>query len=132
MSDWIRRWSSGAVTLALAGIVVWGLVTGEPSDIDRVQALGSRIKCPVCQGESIADSPSPYAADILTFVEERVDDGWTDDEIITYLEGRFAGIRLDPPRSGTTLLLWLLPVVALGAGIVVALRRTRPVDRTAP
>ena len=125
MSDTVRRWLTGGLTLVLAGIVVWGLATGQPNATDRVEALGSRIKCPVCQGESIIDSPSPYAADILGFVEERVDAGWTDDQIITYLESRFAGIDLDPPFSGTTLLLWILPAVALGGGIVLAVRRTR-------
>lgn len=114
----------------LASIVVWGLVTGQPDDSDRVEALGSRIRCPVCQGESIVDSPSPYAADILSFVEESVEAGWTDDQIITYLEDRFAGIDLDPAFSGITLILWVLPAVALGVGITVAMRRTRTQSRT--
>ncbi|MYF83078.1 MAG: cytochrome c-type biogenesis protein CcmH [Acidimicrobiia bacterium] len=114
---------TGAATLVLAGIVGWGLVVGEPSERDRVEALGARIRCPVCQGESIADSPTPYANDILGFVEEKVDEGWSDEQILDYLEARFEGIRLDPRFSGTTVLLWVLPAGVAAAGAWLAFRR---------
>ena len=110
-------------TLLLAGVVIWGLTVGEPTDRDRVKALGARIRCPVCQGESIVDSPTPYARDILDFVEEQVEEGWTDEQILDYLEDRFAGIRLDPRFSGSTVLLWLLPLGVALAGIVLGARR---------
>ena len=123
---------AGAATLILAGIVGWGLVVGEPSDRDRVEALGARIRCPVCQGESIVDSPTPYANDILAFVEEKVDEGWSDEQILDYLEARFEGIRLDPRFSGTTVLLWLLPAGVAVAGSWLAarrlIRRVEPAD----
>ena len=115
--------SATLVTLILTGVVVWGLVVGEPTERDRVEALGARIRCPVCQGESIVDSPTPYARDILAFVEDRVADGWTDEQILEYLEGRFAGIRLDPRFSGTGAVLWLLPLVAGVCAVVVTGRR---------
>ena len=123
---------AGAATLILAGIVGWGLVVGEPSDRDRVEALGARIRCPVCQRESIVDSPTPYANDILAFVEEKVDEGWSDEQILDYLEARFEGIRLDPRFSGTTVLLWLLPAGVAVAGAWLAarrlIRRVEPAD----
>ena len=111
------------VTVILAGVVVWGLVVGEPTEGDRVKALGARIRCPVCQGESIVDSPTPYARDILAFVEERVAEGWTDEQILEYLEDRFAGIRLDPRFSGSAVVLWLLPMVAGVCAVLLAGRR---------
>ena len=114
---------AGAATLILAGIVGWGLVVGEPSDRDRVEALGARIRCPVCQGESIVDSPTLYANDILAFVEEKADEGWSDEQILDYLEARFEGIRLDPRFSGTTVLLWVLPAGVAVAGAWLAARR---------
>ena len=119
----IRSLSAGLATALLAGVVLWGLAAGEASDRDRVESLGSRIRCPVCQGESIADSPTPYAQDILAFVEEKVEEGWSDEQILGYLEDRFAGIRLDPRFSGWAALLWLLPAGAAGAGAVFAARR---------
>jgi len=125
VSEQVRRFLASAITVLLVGIICWGLLAGEPGDSsgDRVAQLGSRIKCPVCQGESITDSPAGYARDILTYVEARVDEGWTDEEIIEHLEGNFPGIRLDPEFSGITALLWLLPVAAIAGGVVVAASR---------
>lgn len=119
-----RRSAPAAVlTAILAGVVLWGLVVGEATERDRVAALGERIRCPVCQGESIVDSPTPYAQDILAFVEDRVAEGWTDEQILDYLEERFAGIRLDPRFSGGTVVLWLLPLAAGLCAVVFAGRR---------
>lgn len=123
---------AGLATAVLAGVVLWGMAAGEAPDRDRAAALGARIRCPVCQGESIVDSPTPYARNILAFVEEKVEEGWSDEQILDYLEERFAGIRLDPRFSGWTALLWLLPAAAAGAGGVLAARRLmrprRPTD----
>lgn len=118
-----RTLIAALATLILAGVVAWGLVMGESGDHDRVEALGTRIRCPVCQGESIVDSPTPYAQDILAFVKEKVGQGWTDEQILDYLQARFDGIRLDPGFSGSTVLLWLLPLGVAGAGAALAARR---------
>lgn len=126
------RWLTGALTLVLAGVVVWGLIVGEPGEADRAGALGARIRCPVCQGESIADSPAGYARDMMVFVEERIAAGWSDEQILDHLERRFAGIRLDPPWAGRTLLLWLAPLAAAGAGAALIVRRLRRPPSAAP
>ncbi len=118
-----RQRLAGFVTLALAGIVIWGLWVGAPEEGDRIEALGAQIRCPVCQGEAILDSPAPYARDMMAFVEEKVEAGWTDEQILSYLEERFDGIRLDPRFSGTGALLWILPVIFVLAGVYMAARR---------
>ena len=130
MSERMRRILAAIVTLALAGVVVAGLVMGEESESDRVRALGTRIKCPVCQGEPIVDSPAETARAMMDIVAERVDAGETDEQIIAYFTDRYGdGILLDPPFEGRTLALWLLPVVALAAGIALILGRRRAPDR---
>ena len=116
MPEWLRRAGAAVVTLALAGIVVWGILVGEPAAEDRVQALGARIKCPVCQGESIVDSPAGFARDMVSFVEEKIDEGWSDEQILTYLEERFPGTRLDPGFDGSGLVLWAVPAAVAAAG----------------
>lgn len=127
----MQRAVAAAVTVALAVIVVWGIVVGEPVERDRVAALGAQIKCPVCQGESIVDSPAGFARDMLGFVEEKVNEGWSDEEILTYLEDRFPGTRLDPGFSGSNLLLWVLPIAGAAAGIALAASRLRRAPSTA-
>jgi cytochrome c-type biogenesis protein CcmH len=126
VSEKARRWIAGVVTVALAVVVVAGLIIGEDTEQDRVRALGTRIKCPVCQGESIADSPSETATAMLEIVAERVAAGQSDDQIIDYFTARYGdGILLDPPFAGRTLLLWLLPLLAIAGGIWMIQGRRR-------
>jgi len=128
MSEGVRKALAGILTLALVAIVVVGIAIGDPTPQNRVQALGSRIKCPVCQGEAIADSPSETAAAMMEVVAEQVEQGQTDDQILEYFRARYGeGILLDPPFGGRTLVLWLLPLAAVAAGVRMILgRRQRP------
>ena len=122
-----------AVTLAV-------LVFSVENNTDRAEALGQQIKCPVCQGESIGDSPAQMARDMMALVRQRIDEGLADDQIVEELLGSYSGaVLLDPPASGSTLLLWLAPAVAvmIGVGIIVWWRRhpgeTQPtLDGTTP
>ncbi len=83
---------------------------------------GARIKCPVCQGESIAESPSETSTAMLAVVAEKVAAGESDDQIIQYFTDRYgSGILLDPPFRGRTLALWLTPLAALAAGVALIL-----------
>ncbi len=116
------------ITLALAGVVIAGFVMGDPTPEDRVASLGAAIKCPVCQGEAIIDSPSPTAAAMMEALEEKVAAGETDQQIVAYFQGRFGdGIYLDPPFEGKTVVVWLAPVIAVAAGLwMIARRRRKP------
>lgn len=121
MSERLKNSLIAGVTLVMAIALIFLVVTNETPD-DRLERIGSSIKCPVCQGEAIVDSPAQMATDMMDLVEERVASGATDDEIIDELLGSFSGaVLLDPPLSGATLLLWLAPIAALGAGIAVVL-----------
>ena len=116
----------------LAAVVVAGLIMGDDAPQNRVAALGSRIKCPVCQGEAIGDSPSETARAMVEVVEEKVAAGETDAQIVDYFTARYGdGILLDPPFAGSTLLVWLLPVVAVVGGIWMILSRKRQPATTA-
>jgi len=126
VSERLRRWIGAIVTIALAAVVVVGIAIGDPSEEDRVRSLGDRIKCPVCQGEPILDSPAETARAMMDIVAERVAAGESDEQIIDYFTERYGdGILLDPPVAGRTLLLWVLPFVALAAGVVLILGRRR-------
>ncbi len=128
MSDGVRKAMAGLLTIALATIVLVGIIIGDETPQDRVRALGSSIKCPVCQGEAIADSPSETATAMLEIVAEQVDEGRSDDQILEYFRARYGdGILLDPPFRGRTLALWLLPVAAVAVGVVmIRSRRQTP------
>jgi cytochrome c-type biogenesis protein CcmH len=89
----------------------------------RVQALGKQLRCAVCQGVSIADSPASMARAQLDKVRELVAENKTDEEIFEYFVDRYGEWALmEPRKSGVTLGLWLFPLVLLGVGLVIILR----------
>lgn len=127
MAERLRRWSVPAAMLVLMAVITIGIMTAPPSDDDRAGALSEQLRCPVCQGESVADSPSDTAIAIRAQIEEMVAAGRSDAQIFDHYVQRYGRwVLLDPPAGGDTLMLWLLPIVALLAGIaVVATRRRR-------
>lgn len=134
MSERSRNAVYTVLILGLMAAVV-SLVLSSPTQDDRVERLGNSIKCPVCQGESIADSPSDMARDMMTLVAERVEQGLSDDDIVNELLASYSGaVLLDPPVHGPALVLWAAPVMAifLGVGVILWWRRhpgeTLPAD----
>jgi len=128
MSERTRTWLF-LTAIATLGVVLVLTVSVQPQTESRVSHIGSRIKCPVCQGESIADSPSQMAQDMMSLIEERVAQGATDAEIETEILAAYSGaVLLDPPMSGRTLALWLAPaaVAILGLAVIVRWRRQTP------
>lgn len=108
--------------MAAMAVVLVALVLTNPTDSDRVHAIGERIKCPVCQGESIATSPAQMARDMMSLVTERVAAGEDDETIVDELLASYSGaVLLDPPASGATLVLWLAPLGVLVVGLAVIL-----------
>lgn len=114
------------VALVAMATLLGVLVLTNETPADRVESLGEQIKCPVCQGEAIGNSPAQMARDMMALVSERVDEGRTDQEIIDELLNSYSGaVLLDPPAEGATLVLWLAPAVALlvGAAVIYWWRR---------
>lgn len=124
----LRSIGGWVITIALAGVVIAGFVLGDPTPEDRVATLGAAIKCPVCQGEAIIDSPSETASAMMELLEEKVAAGETDQQIIDFFQSRFGdGIYLDPPFEGKTVVVWLTPVAAVAGGLwLISRRRRRP------
>jgi cytochrome c-type biogenesis protein CcmH len=127
----MRRWGpwiglAVVVVIALA-VVVWP--NGDQSPAARAHALETELKCPECQGLSVADSQAPTSRAIRTDIKRRIARGESDAEIRqAYVDDYGESILLSPQDSGISLIVWVLPVVvlALGAtGIVFALRRNR-------
>jgi len=121
---WIRL----AVTTALAVFVAVSVFTAPSPAEDRAQQIGSLIRCPVCAGEAIADSPSSLARDMMTLVRDGVDAGMTDQQIIDSVVGAYGADAqvLDPPIDVSTVALILVPALVLvgGAALIVSRRRT--------
>lgn len=106
----------------------------DPPREARVQALGKQLRCPMCQGLSIADSNSSAARAQMDKVRELVAAGKTDLEIREYFTSRYGEwALLDPPASGMNLLVWVLPLaLLLFGGLAIARTMRRPAAGPAP
>ncbi len=95
----------------------------------RIRQLEEKLRCLVCQNQSLADSGAELAGDLRKQVREQVAAGRSDDEIIEFLVQRYGDfVRYEPPFKATTALLWVGPfaLLAVGAGfLVLTLRRRR-------
>ena len=126
MPERARNGVAVGVIAASIALIVAVLATADPSPADRVEALASRLKCPVCQSESINDSPAQLSRDLKQLIADRVATGWTDAEIVDFFVATYGDeVVLDPPAGGRTLVLWLLPTVAALGGLAVVVTRVR-------
>jgi cytochrome c-type biogenesis protein CcmH len=94
----------------------------------RTGEVASLLRCPVCQGLSVEDSPATMAVNMKAEVREMLARGYTQDQILSYFERSYGEfVRLEPPLRGVNWLVWLAPMIALvlGGGLVVWVLRTR-------
>lgn len=86
----------------------------------RTTAVASTLRCPVCQGESIQDSPSELAKQMRAVVRDRLRAGDTPDQVKAYFVSRYGEwILLEPTMTGLNILLYVLPVVLMVGGLAL-------------
>jgi cytochrome c-type biogenesis protein CcmH len=125
---------AGAAALVV-GSLVWAAWPsgGPPTAGQRAHALATELRCPDCEGLSVADSSTPSAQAIRNDLARRTSTGQSDASIRSVYVARYGeSILLTPPTSGLSLLVWVLPVVALAlgaGGLALAFTRWRRAPR---
>ncbi|MEL6585464.1 MAG: cytochrome c-type biogenesis protein [Pseudomonadota bacterium] len=115
----------GACLLLLSGAaaaVQPDEVLDDPALEARARDLSAGLRCLVCRNESIDESNADLARDLRLLVRERLVAGDSDDEVIAFLVDRYGEyVLLNPPASGSTLLLWGAPLalLLLGGGLAI-------------
>ncbi|HEX6796777.1 MAG TPA: cytochrome c-type biogenesis protein [Ktedonobacterales bacterium] len=110
-----------AVLLALVVAAVWAVAVihaaAPPTEDQRVYTIASQLQCPVCNGESVADAPTPIAEEMRSVIREKVREGWSDSQILAYFHTRYGDTILEsPPFNGFTLIIWIAPLLVLLIG----------------
>ena len=131
-----RAWSWAAAVAVAAAAFLYGATAESPprTNADRVHQLAQGLACPVCAGQSVAESDVSVAREIRRQIAVWVDEGRSD----TYIREQIVSVYgeqtdYNPPASGMSSLVWILPLVAaggIGAVLVVTLRSAR--RRAAP
>ena len=97
------------------------LVSPSKQTLDqRVHDVASQLKCLVCQGESVADSPATLSLQMRGVIRQQLQSGKSEQEVIQYFVSRYGDrILLSPPWQGLTLLAWLVPIALMFGGILL-------------
>ncbi len=135
--------------LICAVALAWGMATGgvlasaEPlqaqglADLEAREAkLAMRLRCVVCQNQTVAESNAPLAADMRREIRTQLHDGRSDEQVVAFFEDRYGDfVHYSPPFRPATWLLWGAPFV-LGVGglalLLRVLRRRASPPRAAP
>ncbi|HKO58359.1 MAG TPA: cytochrome c-type biogenesis protein [Thermoanaerobaculia bacterium] len=99
----------------------------------RTVEIAQLLRCPVCQGLSVADSPSIMALNMKEQVRELLARGYSQEQILKYFEqsyGQF--VLLKPKFQGVNTLVWLLPLGALLIGLAIVLVKMNRLEAAAP
>ena len=96
---------------------------------DEAREISYLLMCPVCQGQSVAESNSELAKDMRSIIREKLEAGESKEQIINYFVNRYGESILGyPPVKGVNLLLWILPALAVvlgGIGVGLFLHRSK-------
>lgn len=121
----VRRLAGWLFTVGAAAVLLWGMFATPTSGPDPL-AIGDKIACPKCEGESIAASQTPTARAMMAVVEERIEEGMSEREILDWFSARYGpDIVLEPPLDLGGLALWAVPLIAVVGGALLAVRTTR-------
>ena len=120
----MRRACAGRGTAVLiAAAIVAGLIASAAAATldDRVYAVARQLLCPVCQGQTVAESDATVSLEMRTIIRQKLQAGETPDQILHYFVGQFGeSVLAEPPRRGVSWLLYLGPFAALAAGFAIA------------
>ena len=86
----------------------------DPTLESRARGISKDLRCVVCQNQSIDDSDARLARDLRLLVRDRIMAGDSDQQVIDYVVSRYGDyVLLKPPFKGTTLVLWIGPVILI-------------------
>ena len=116
------------IAIAVAAIVgaVWFYVflsTSPQQTLDQqAHDVGEQLKCPVCQGESVADSSSSIAQQMRGIIRQQLQQGKSEQQIIQYFRERYGDqIVWAPQWQGFAMMAWLVPMMLVLGGFVLLL-----------
>ena len=121
MNRFFRKILSAGLSLSLALLIAFQ-VNADTLE-DQIAEISGELMCPVCEGQSVAESNAQLARDMRAVIKTKLLEGKTKEEIIDYFISSYGEtILASPPPRGFSFILWLLPVLSVIIGAVIILR----------
>lgn len=116
------------VLLFLAGTTVAQTAVTD----DQVNEVAKELYCPVCENTPLDVCHTQACADWRALIRTQLSEGRTKQEIFDYFAAQYGSqVLATPPRQGLNWLLWIWPLLALGAGGLFFVRYLRSLRVTA-
>lgn len=85
-----------------------------------VYEISNELMCPVCQGQTVAESNSKLAVSMREVIKNKVSHGESKENILKYFVKQYGdNILAKPPLKGVNLLLWIVPPFILFLTIIL-------------
>jgi cytochrome c-type biogenesis protein CcmH len=94
------------------------------NDESRFETWSKNLLCPVCQGETIFDSPSEYADDMRFVLKEQINNNLSDQEIYNYWVSRF-GERIITNPQNKNIEIIIIPLLISVIFIIFFVRKVK-------
>ena len=89
-----------------------------------INKISKNIRCLICQGQSVYDSQSDFALSMKLVIDQKINDGYSENEIYDYLKNQYGEwITYDPEFNKKTFILWGLPILLFLIGGAIILRK---------
>jgi cytochrome c-type biogenesis protein CcmH len=121
--------------IAAAGLFAQQTISNDPALEAKVHEVASVLRCPVCQGLSLNDSPSELSQQMRQLVREKLAAGESPEEIKAYFVSKYGEwVLLEPKPKGMNLVVYLAPFILLlgGGGLIVVMVRKWSSQAAAP
>ncbi len=120
------RWSSLIGLLLSVTLLTSVAYAQDTASDDEVNAIAKQLYCPVCENTPLDVCPTQACKDWRELIRQQLSEGRTEGQIVDYFVAKFGTqVLAQPPASGFTTLVWVLPVAGLVGGSVYLWRKLR-------
>ena len=121
MNCFFRKILSAGLFLSLAFFIAFQVDADTLED--QIAEISGELMCPVCEGQSVAESNAQLARDMRAVIKTKLLEGKSKEEIIDYFVSSYGEtILASPPPKGFSVILWLLPALSVLIGAAIILR----------
>lgn len=93
---------------------------------DQVNAIAKQLFCPVCENIPLDVCPTQACAQWRELIREKLAAGWSEKQIKDYFVEQYGARVLGaPPAKGINWLVYIIPPIAVLAGIFILVRALR-------
>ncbi|UCG23174.1 MAG: cytochrome c-type biogenesis protein CcmH [Chloroflexota bacterium] len=117
-----------SIIMAILAVALPPLAQGQtvPVTDDEVNEVAKELYCPICESTPLDVCATQACADWREVIRTKLAEGQTAQEIKDYFELQYGPQALaEPPQSGFTLAVWILPILAVVVGGFFFIRYVR-------